>query len=62
MADNTERFEEQQAELLPEPQGIELPEWCGLFLPVVFLVCFGVGAVVITKWVIEALLWIINNG
>ncbi len=54
-----QHFEEQQAELLPQR---ELPEWCGWFLPLVFLGCCGVGAVVITKWTIEALLWVINSG
>ncbi len=59
---DSECFEEQQAELLTEPYSTELPEWCEWFLPIVFFVCFCVGAVVIAKWVIEALLWVVRHG
>lgn len=62
MPDYPEGFEEQQDALINEPFGFNLPEWCSWFLPLVFLACFGVGAVVITKWVIEALLWIVRYG
>ncbi len=55
-------FEEQQADLINEPRRFGLPESCSWFLPIVFLVCFGIGAVVITKWVIEALLWVVRYG
>jgi len=44
-------FEELQAKYIPEPPGIPIPEWLAYVIPIGFLVCVGVGASVILKFI-----------